>query len=1203
MRNGIVAAKLAKSFHPASVKKIYENTSKLQFKHSDNINCLFNAMRAVGLPEVFFFELTDLYERKNFPKVVYCIHALSHVLAAKELSPAINNLVGKLTFTVDQIEATQQSLDASGVSMPSFGNIETALAKAQEEEDSPEHKERREREARDEYFRQNTAKLVQLQAHFRSKQARKLLANLKQEDRVKKITKIQAMTRARNAKKKMNNLRNAKAEKVKEDRWNELYSKEGLFIKLQARIRGKKERSKYKARIEYFHNNMDSIVKLQALWRAKQTRKAYKNLTTLQNPPVKIIQDFVHLLEDSDRDYEDDLDIEGLRQNVVETIRKNSSTEAELNDLDLKIALLIKNRISIEDVYHQTLNQGSGSTTTAAYYKKMKQSNATGAADHRASTASTVDKCIAPFVQRTLDKDAREKLEAYQQLFYLLQTNPNYLAKTMYTLSKRSGGTILKVLEQVTLTLFGYAQNVREEYLLLNLIKTAIKLEVGEIDKLDEFWRANPLFIKLVLQYVRGAKERQFFRDLFQPLVKFVMSDLSLSLETDPSFIYKSLIRDDESKTGEQSHRAHDASPEQITADPDVIEILKKNTEKLQEITKLFLNAIMGSLKMMPYGIRYIAMQLKETMNLKFPGNQDEILKIVGNLIYYRYMNPAIIAPEGFDIIEGAVSPIQRKNLAEIAKTLHQISVSRLSAAENNESLKNFLIESHKKFIHFFNDASSVEPSEEHFDINEYMDLTQQKKLSVFISPNEIFQVHDALLGCVDDIISDDTDPMKAVLEELGAAPAPSDTLHKEVYLNLVNRLPVKESEAQDQKLKQLISDTKRLVLVVIKIQSGKNLLDILESPVTENEEAFFKENVALDMRKLEERFDKKKTQEWREFVNSGNGPHVFLKGGSNDAMKGESMTATLTHTTVTSNWKSMGDTGGLNFDRLSGSASKAQSSPQSNDSPALAEIYYKDLQPRKQSFPHARNLLDTALGSGSLFFGSGSLVCLKAETAMNATFNAVKMRTLENMAKLEDAGLVHKDNGYQDMLNIIANDMLNRHKRKTQRKKEAESLKRTLTNLEEKAKYLADQRQSYHDYIDACMSQHKKTLKVKKGPFPFTRQYFHLKELQKSGNVPQFGSYKFSALDLYKRGVLISMNEHNPKQYGQITLTISSSEAGIFTIEASLLGVKISEPMELRLEDLLQSQYEGVQTMLLFETARVNVNLLTYLLNKKFYV
>lgn len=68
----------------------------------------------------------------------------------------------------------------------------------------------------------------------------------------------------------------------------------------------------------------------------------------------------------------------------------------------------------------------------------------------------------------------------------------------------------------------------------------------------------------------------------------------------------------------------------------------------------------------MPYGIRYIAMRMKDHMLKKFPEGADEINKIVGNLIYYRYINPAIVAPEAFDVIESNISPLQRKNLAEV---------------------------------------------------------------------------------------------------------------------------------------------------------------------------------------------------------------------------------------------------------------------------------------------------------------------------------------------------------------------------------------------------------------------------------------------------------------------------------------------------------------------------------------------------------
>lgn len=68
------------------------------------------------------------------------------------------------------------------------------------------------------------------------------------------------------------------------------------------------------------------------------------------------------------------------------------------------------------------------------------------------------------------------------------------------------------------------------------------------------------------------------------------------------------------------------------------------------------------------------------------------------------------------------------------------------------------------------------------------------------------------------------------------------------------------------------------------------------------------------------------------------------------------------------------------------------------------------------------------------------------------------------------------------------------------------------------------------------------------------------------------------------------------------MTLVISSNQPGVFLIDCTYLGVKLAEQMELRIEELLQQQNEGVQVITLFDAAKVNVNLLLFLLNKKFF-
>ena len=76
---------------------------------------------------------------------------------------------------------------------------------------------------------------------------------------------------------------------------------------------------------------------------------------------------------------------------------------------------------------------------------------------------------------KSLSKENREKLESYQNLFYLLQTNPTYLAKLIFAMPQ---SRTTKFMESVVLTLYNYASNAREEYLLLKLFETALREEI-----------------------------------------------------------------------------------------------------------------------------------------------------------------------------------------------------------------------------------------------------------------------------------------------------------------------------------------------------------------------------------------------------------------------------------------------------------------------------------------------------------------------------------------------------------------------------------------------------------------------------------------------------------------------------------------------------------------------------------------------------
>lgn len=123
MRKGVMLTDVCKVFAPGSVKNVFVD-STLQYRHTDNINFFLDGVRRVGLPEHFCFEVIDLYERKNFVKVVYCIHGLAHVLSSRGMCKSIRSARGKV-FSEDDMARIDMQIESTP--MPRFDEISKEL--------------------------------------------------------------------------------------------------------------------------------------------------------------------------------------------------------------------------------------------------------------------------------------------------------------------------------------------------------------------------------------------------------------------------------------------------------------------------------------------------------------------------------------------------------------------------------------------------------------------------------------------------------------------------------------------------------------------------------------------------------------------------------------------------------------------------------------------------------------------------------------------------------------------------------------------------------------------------------------------------------------------------------------------------------------------------------------------------------------------
>ncbi|XP_077417790.1 ras GTPase-activating-like protein IQGAP2 [Vanacampus margaritifer] len=874
--------------------------------------------------------------------------------------------------------------------------------------------------------------------------------------------------------------RGYKQRKIFMDRLKLLEKNVTSVVKIQSLVKMWKAKREYNERLQYFKAHEKHIVTIQAFLKANKARDDYRTLTGAKDPPLSVVRKFVHLLEQSPLDLQEEQEVTRLKEEVVTKIRSNQQMEQDLNLMDIKIGLLVKNRITLQDV--------------VTHNKTMKNMKSQSHDD-----LATADKLGI----KGLSKGKRKKLEAYQHLFYLLQTNPSYLAKLIFQMPQNKS---TKFMDTVIFTLYNYASNQREEYLLLKLFKTALDEEIrSKVDQIQDIVTGNPTVIKMVVSFNRGARGHNTLRQLLSPVIKDIIDDKNLGINTNPVDVYKAWVNQLETATGEVSKLPYEVTPEQAMAHEEVRNRLEASSLALRSATDKVLNSIVSSLDNIPYGMRYVAKVLKNCLHEKFPdASEDELLKVVGNLLYYRYMNPAIVAPDGFDIIDlsagGQLHVDQRRNLGSVAKMLQHAAANKLFEGENAHMtpMNNFISQTYEKFRVFFQSACDVPEPEEKFNIDEYSDMVTLSKPIIYISIEEIINTHSLLLEHLEAISPDLNDLLHELLQDLGDVPDvetllgegavhSSDTTKDaalnqlaktEISLTLTSKFELLEGDDKD--LKTLMTKTKKLIVDVIRIQPGEALPEILQTPATAPQES---EHTKIAVRRA---------------VQDAQTP---------DGLK---------------------------------------------SSPAVLEDSRLPLEQKKR-------------------------------------------KILRNLRNLEQANLVAAANKYQDIINDVAKDIRYQRRYRQRRKAELVKLQQTLLALNSKTAFYQEQMNYYDTYIKTCLDNlnrkhSRRSIKVtSKGD----------EKASKKGK-PQ--SLKYTAARLHEKGVILEIEGLLTNQFKNVMFDISpSEEVGDFEVKAKFMGVEM-EKVQLHFQDLLQLQYEGVAVMKMFDKAKVNVNLLIFLLNKKFY-
>lgn len=364
-----------------------------------------------------------------------------------------------------------------------------------------------------------------------------------------------------------------------------------------------------------------------------------------------------------------------------------------------------------------------------------------------------------------------EKTQKYGNLLFLLQSEPKHIAHLCRLVSMSE---IDSLLQTVMFTIYGNQYESREEHLLLTMFQSVLTYQFDNTPEYSSLLRQNTPVSRMMTTYTRRGPGQSYLKQVLAQRINDLIELQDVDLEINPLKVYESMVQQIEESSGQLP----DYLPKSVTAEvaaenEQVKKIIEPRLQMLTDIANTFLTTIIDGLEDAPYGIRWICKQIRSLSRRKYPDAQDQtICTLIGGFFFLRFINPAIVTPRSYMLIESVPSDKPRRTLTLIAKMLQNLANKPSYAKEPYmAALQPFIHQNKERVNKFMLDLCEVQDFYESLEMDNYVALTK-RDLELQITLNEVYATH-ALLERHSTALaaSDQHSHLHTILQELGPAP------------------------------------------------------------------------------------------------------------------------------------------------------------------------------------------------------------------------------------------------------------------------------------------------------------------------------------------------------------------------------------------------------------------------------------------------
>lgn len=504
-------------------------------------------------------------------------------------------------------------------------------------------------------------------------------------------------------------------------------------------------------------------------------------------------------------------ELNSLKRKIASGSKRNFIVEGDLAGLDKKISVLIRNKISLDEIL---------------------------------SSKGDISENLKELT--VLIKDPSQR-ELYGRMFYLLQRNTDYIAHLAGNVKLAE---IDSLLQTVMFTLYGNQYEEDEEHLLLTMFRTVMTEELEKAIGINDLFRSNSALTRMLTTYTRRSAGQEFLKITFRDILGEIVADSEMNLEISPNKVFDEYVNDYEVRNGTPYEGEKKLPTEECAKMPFIQEIIRPRIPIIERYISRFIDQYERNINLVPYGIRWICKQVKLIVLEKWPETDwRQACTMIGGFFILRFVNPAIITPAAYMILDQTPGTTARRNLTVLAKIQQNLSnCARFSdVKEPYMTPLNYIFDRHSdRFLRFLDSLTEVDDLDHHLSLDKYVYLTKfTKNQMITISLNEMYLIHSLLLKYRSVLAPEDPqsgeggeeDPLLKILSLMPTAPPQLPrSENPEVELKLI--APEAKEDFGDEQLAQvaperLFSETKYYLFNVIrKLPTGMKLRNDLVIPL-----------------------------------------------------------------------------------------------------------------------------------------------------------------------------------------------------------------------------------------------------------------------------------------------------------------------------------------------------------------------------------